>query len=325
MNGIRRKLAVAAAFATAFFSGAALAEPYPSKPISIVVPFAAGAGTDLIARMLAEKLTPRIGQPVVVENRPGAAGNIGTSYVAKAAPTGYTLLFVPNSISFAHMVSKLGPNVAYDPLKDFTPVIAVGNVPVFLVTGSNGGFKTFKDVVTAGKSRKLEYGSAGSGSILHIIGEVVNKETGANLLHVPYKGVSQAVADVLGGQIPFAYASLSTIKPFLASGKLVMLAVSSRSRTPLAPDVPTLSELGYKNVDLGSGYGIFGPKGLPADVVKRLNDQLNEILKMPDVIARMAVQGASPIGGTPDTLSKMNASDVEHFGRIIKAMGITAE
>ncbi|MCY1289721.1 Tripartite tricarboxylate transporter family receptor [compost metagenome] len=326
MNGIHRTFVLAASLAIACFSsGQAFAETYPSKPISIVVPFSAGAGTDLIARILAEKLAPRIGQPVLVENRVGAAGVIGTNYVAKAPAAGYTLLFAPGSISFANLVVKVGPNGAYDPLHDFTPIIAVGNTPVFLVTGSNSGFKTFRDVAAAAKSKTMEYGSAGPGSILHIIGEVVNKETGVNLVHVPYKGVALAVADVLGGHIPFAYGSLSTIRPYLASGKLVPLAVTSRARSPLAPEVPTLSEVGYKGVDLNSWYGIFGPKGMPVDVVKKLNMHLNEILKMPDVIERMAAQGASPVGGSPEVLGKMNATDTERFGKIIKEMAIAAD
>ncbi|MBB3014186.1 Bug family tripartite tricarboxylate transporter substrate binding protein [Cupriavidus alkaliphilus] len=325
MNRIHRMFVLAASAVAACFSSGAQADTYPSKPISIVVPFSAGAGTDLIARVLAEKLSVRIGQPVLVENRVGAAGVIGTSYVAKAPAAGYTLLFAPGSISFANLVVKGGANSGYDPVRDFTPIVAVGNTPVFLVTGSNSGFKTFKDVVVAAKNKKLEYGSAGPGSILHIIGEVVNKETGVNLVHVPYKGVAPAVADVLGGHIPLAYGSLSTIRPYVASGKLVPLAVTSRGRSPLAPDVPSLNEIGYKGIDLNSWYGLFGPKGMPVDVVNKLNMHLNEILKMPDVIERMAAQGASPIGGAPEVLGRINATDTERFGKIIKEMAITTD
>jgi tripartite-type tricarboxylate transporter receptor subunit TctC len=210
-------------------------------------------------------------------------------------------------------------------LNDFTPIIEVGKTPVYLVTGSNSGFKSFGDVATAAKSRRMEYGSAGPGSILHVIGEVVNRETGVNLVHVPFKGVAPAVAAVLGGHIPFAYGSLSTIKPHMASGKLIPLAVTSRERTQFTPDVPTLNELGYKGVDLSSWYGVFAPKGIPADVVKRLNSHFNEILKMPDVVEQMASQGSSPVGGSPGTLGKTNAADIELFGKIIKELNIQAD
>jgi len=325
MNPTRRTLLVAASIAAWGMPDLSLAQNYPKKPVTIVVSFAAGAGTDQIARILAEKLAPRIGQPVLVENRVGAAGVIGTTFVAKAPADGHTLLFTPSSIAFAQQVSKVGGSGGYDPLNGFASIVEVGKSPVFLVTGGGSGYKSFKDAATAAKTKKLDYGSAGPGSILHIIGEVVNKETGVNFVHVPYKGVAPAIADVLAGHIPFGYGSLSTIKPFLPGGKLVPLAVTSRERTPLAPDVPTLNELGYKGVNLSSWYGLFGPKGMPEEAVKMLNMHVNEILKMPDVIERMAVQGAAPVGGTPEGLAKTNAGDFEVYGKIIKELNITAD
>jgi tripartite-type tricarboxylate transporter receptor subunit TctC len=323
MKIVRFAFALIASFAASSFSSGAQAQAYPNKRITMVVPFSAGAGTDLIARTLAEKLSTRIGQPVVVENRVGAAGVLGTNFVAKAAPDGYTLLFVPGSFSFAQLVVK-SPG-GYDALNDFAPVIEIGKTPMFLVTGGESGFKTFKDVVAAAKSKKMNYGSAGTGSILHIAGELVNKETGVNLVHVPYKGVAPAINDVLGGHIPFGYGSLSTIKPHLPSGKLVALAVTSRERSPLAPDVPTLYELGYKGVVLDSWYGVFGPKGMPADAVKLLNEHLNVILKMPDVAERMAVQGSTAVGGSPEVLARTNRTDVELVGNLIKELNIKSD
>lgn len=325
MKSIHHAFLLAASLVAACFSSATWAQTYPGKPISIVVPFSAGAGTDLVARILGEKLSPRIGQPVLVENRVGAAGIIGTNFVAKAPSDGYTLLLTPSSIAFAQLVIKTGPAGGYDALNGFAPIIEVGTSPVFLVTGSNSGFKTFKDAAMAAKSRKMDYGSAGHGSILHIIGEVVNRATGVNFVHVPYKGVAPAIQDVLAGHIPFGYGSLSTIKPYLASGRLVPLAITSRERSQLAPDVPTLNELGYKGVDLSSWYGLFGPKGMPAEVVKTLNQHLNEILKMPDVVERMALQGSLPVGGSPERLGKTNATDFEVYGKIIKELDIKAD
>jgi tripartite-type tricarboxylate transporter receptor subunit TctC len=195
---------------------------------------------------------------------------------------------------------------------------------MFLVTNSSTGFKTFQQAAAA-KGKKLPYGSAGTGSILHIVGEAINKATGVDFLHVPYKGVAPAVADVLGGHIPFAYGSLSTIKPHMASGKLVPLVVTSRERTKLAPDVPSMSDVGFKGVDLTSWYGVFGPKDMPADIVRTLNEHINEILKMTDVIDFMASQGSSPVGGLPEVLARTNATDFEVYGKIIKDLGIQAE
>jgi tripartite-type tricarboxylate transporter receptor subunit TctC len=321
MKGIRCALVLMAFFAG--FCADTQAQSYPSKRITMVVPFSAGAGTDVVARTLAEKLAARIGQPVVVENRLGAAGVLGTNFVAKAPADGYTLLFVPGSFSFAQLVVK-SPG-GYDALNDFAPIIEVGKTPMFLVTGGGSGIKTFKDAVAAAKSKRMNYGSAGTGSILHIVGELVNKETGVNFVHVPYKGVAPAINDVLGGHIPFAYGSLSTIKSHLPSGKLVALAVTSRERTPLAPDIPTLYELGYKGVQLDSWYGIFGPTGMPTDAVSLLNEHLNAILKMPDVVERIAVQGTSPVGGSPAVLDKTNRTDVELVGKIIKELNIKAD
>lgn len=278
----------------------------------------------MLARVLAEKLSARLGQSVIVENRPGATGVIGSSHVAKATPDGYTVLLTPGSFSFAQLVLKTGPNSSYDALNGFTPIIQIGSVPLFLVAGANSGFKTFKEVVAAAKTRTVSYATAGTGSIHHILGEMVNKATGVRLEHVPYKGVAPAINDVLGGHIPLTYISLGTVQPYLASGKLVPLAVMDRVRTPLAPNVPTLQESGYK-VELNTWYGLFGPKGMSPSVVKTLNENLNEILKMPDVIARMNTLGAVPIGGSPETLGKANASDYERFAKIIKDLHIQAE
>lgn len=323
MNSTRRALLLAASLAG---TSPIWAQTYPAKPISITVPFSAGGGMDVLARLLAEKLAPRLGQPVVVENRPGASGILGNRFVAKAPADGYTLLLAANSLAFAQFVLNVGANGGYDPLNDFTPVIELGRTPVFLVTDASTGIKTFKEAVAAAKTKPMGYGSAGAGSILHIVGELVNKETGANLVHVPYKGNAPAVADMLGGHIPFAYSDLSSIRSYLPSGKIVALAVTSRERTRLAPNVPSLYELGYKGVDIDAWYGIFGPKGMPPAVVQALNRHLSEILKMPEVIDRMAALGStSSMGGSPETLQKLNAMEVERLGKLIKDLGIRAE
>ncbi len=324
MKSIRPAFLLAASLAATCLSSVTWAQAYPGKPISIVVAYPAGGDTDLLARLFAEKLTTRLGQTVVVENRPGATGVIGSSYVSKAPADGHTLLLTPGSLPYAQLVLKAGSNGGYDPLNGFTPIIQAGKVPLFLVAGANSGFKSFKDVVAAAKSGQVNYATAGTGSIHHILGEVVNNAIGVRFNHVPYKGVAPAINDVLGGHIPMTYISLGTVKPYLPSGKLVALAVTSRERTPLEPGVPTLYESGYK-VDLDTWYGLFGPKGMPPAVVKTLNEHLNEILKMPDVVARMASLGANPTGGPPETLGKLNAATYEQFAKIIKDLRIQAD
>lgn len=325
MTSTRRTVLLGLAAAATLSAPTTWAQSYPRKPITIVVAFAAGAGTDQIARLLAEKLSARLGQPVVVENKVGAAGVIGTTFVAKAPADGYTLLFTPSSIAFAQLVVKSGGSASYDPLTGFHPIIEIGKSPVFLVTGAGTGFKSFRDVAAAARTRKLDYGSAGTGSILHIIGEVVNKATGVNFVHVPYRGVAPAIADVLAGHIPLGYGSLSTVKPFMAGGRLLSLAVTSKERTTLAPDVPSLAELGYKGVDLTSWYGLFSPTGTPEEVTRVLNQHINEIIKMPEVTEKMALQGATPVGGTPEGLARTLSGDVEVYSKIIKELSISAD
>ncbi|RZL87485.1 MAG: tripartite tricarboxylate transporter substrate binding protein [Variovorax sp.] len=321
----RQALAAAVSIAAACSSGLSWAQAYPAKPVTIVVAYPAGGDTDALARLFAEKLSTRIGQPVVVDNRPGASGVIGSSYVAKATADGYTLLLAPSTFSIAQLVLKTGGSTSYDVLNGFTPIIETGTLPMFLVAGSGAGFKSFKDAVVAAKAQQLSYASPGSGSPMHILGEMVNKAAGVNIGHVPYKGVAPAVNDVLGGHLPLTYITLGPVAPHIPSGKMLPLVVADRARSPLAPNVPTLAELGYKNVEVTAWHGLFGPKGMPADIVKTLNGHFNEILKMPDVVAKMAVLGALPLGGAPDVLAKTNAGDFERFGRIIKELGIQAD
>jgi len=323
MKTNRRALVLAAALAAACLGGPARAQAYPHKPITLLVAYPAGGDTDVLARVFAEKLTSRLGQPVVVENRMGASGIIGSSLVARAPADGYTLLLAPSTFSIAQLVLKAGSG-GYDVLHGFTPVIEAGSTSLFLVTAPGTGFKSVKDVVAAAKSRELGYATPGSGSPMHILGEMLRRATNARLAHVPYKGVAPAVNDVLGGHVPLTYSTLGSVGPYLQSGKLVALAVADHQRSPLAPEVPTLAEQGYNNVELTAWYGLFGPKGMPADVVKLLNEQMNSILKMPDVIARMATLGTVPVGGPPQRLEEVNASDFARFGKIIKEMDIQA-
>ncbi|MBO9514990.1 MAG: tripartite tricarboxylate transporter substrate binding protein [Variovorax sp.] len=321
----RQALTVALSLAAATGAGPLWAQAFPSKPITIVVAYPAGGDSDVLARLYAEKLSTRIGQPVVIDNKPGASGVIGATQVSKAPADGYTLLFAPATFSIAQLVLKTGSAAGYDVLHGFTPIIQTGTLPMALVASTASGLKSFKDVVAASKTRELAYASPGSGSSMHILGEMVNRAAGIKLNHVPYKGVAPAINDVLGGHVPLTYITLGPVDPYLASGKLTVLAVAERQRSPLAPNVPTFQELGLKDVESTAWHGLFGPKGMPADVVKTLNAHLNEIIKMPDVVAKMATFGSLPLGGPPETLAKTNASDFERFGRIIKELGIQAD
>ncbi len=323
----RQALAMAVSLGTAISAGGAWAQAYPSKPITIVVAYPAGGDTDAMARLYAEKLTKSLGQPVLVDNRPGASGTIGTAYVAKAPADGYTLLLAPSTVSIAQLVLKTGAGASYDVLNGLTPIVQTSVQPLFVAANTETGGKDLRDLVAKAKAKPgaMSYASPGSGSPMHILGEMFNQASGVKLSHVPYRGVAPAVNDVLGGHVPVTFMTLGPIAPHMASGKVAALAVADTQRSTLAPNVPTLAELGYKGVEVGAWQGLFGPKDLPADIVKTLNGQLNDILKMPDVQSKMAVFGALPGGGDAARLAKSNAGDYARFGKIIKDFGIQAD
>ena len=318
--------AVAAA-AMSLASGFSFAQgAYPTKPITMVVSYPAGGDTDALARVLAEKLGAKLGQNVLVDNKPGASGTIGNSFVAKSAPDGYTLLMTPNTISIATLVLKAGTGAQYDVVNDFTPIIQIGTQSLFLVINASTGVTNVKELVAAAKADKVKtYATPGSGSPMHILGEVFNKAAGTKIAQVPYRGSAPAVTDLIGGHVPFMYTTLGPVAQQIALGKLVNLGVADMQRSPLAPNVPTLAELGYKDVDVGAWQGIMGPKGMPADVVKTLNGHLNDIIKMPDVMARMTAIYTIPTGGDGSVLGKVNAADHARYAKVIKEFGIQAD
>lgn len=302
-----------------------MAQAWPTKPVTIVVAYPAGGDTDALARVFAEKLAPRLGQPVVVDNRPGASGVIGSNYVGKSAPDGYTLLLAPNTFTMAQLVLKTSPAAGYD-VRSFTPIIQPGTQPLFLVSGPGTQAKTLKDAVAASKSKDgLAYASPGSGSPMHVLGEMFNKATGAGFRHIPYRGVAPALTDVAGGHVPLTWMTYGPVEPYLAEGKMRLLGVAQAERSPLAPDAPTLAEQGYKGVEVSAWNGLYGPKGLSPEIVKTLNQHLNEIIRMPDVSAKMKLLGVLPLGGSPDVLAKTTLGDLERFTRIIKDLNIQAD
>jgi len=309
----------------ALSTGSALAQAWPGKPITIVVAYPAGGDTDAMARLYAEKLQARLGQPVLVDNRPGASGTIGSSYVAKAPADGYTLLLAPSTFSIAQLVLKTGTSTSYDVLGGFTPIVQTSIQPLFIAASTGAGIKDVKEMISQSMTKPMSFASPGSGSPMHILGEMFNKSAGSRLAHVPYRGVAPAVNDLLGGHVPVTFITYGPVAPHIASGKVVALAVADPQRSSLAPNVPTLAELGYREVNVGAWQGLFGPRGLPADIVRTLNTQLNEILRMPDVVAKMAVFGALPAGGEPARLAQSNAGDLARFDKVIKELNIQAD
>ena len=326
-NTRRLALALVAAVTATFALGSAVAQGlYPNKPITIIVSYPPGGDTDALARLYAEKLQAKLGTSVVVDNKPGASGTIGNAYVAKAPADGYTLLFTPNTISIATLVLKSGTGASYDVLNDFTPIIQAGSQSLFLVVNKDSGITSVKELVEQAKAGKVKgYASPGSGSPMHILGETFNKAAGVKIPQVPYRGSGPAVVDLVGNHVPMFWTTLGPVAPFIANGKLVNLAVADPKRSPLQPNVPTLAELGYADVNVGAWQGLMGPKGMPADVVRTLNANMNEIIKSPDVQARMTTLALVPVGGDGSVLGKVNAYDHNRYAKIIKEFGIQAD
>lgn len=301
-----------------------MAQTWPAKPITIVVAYPAGGDTDAVARLLGEKLTTRLGQPIIIDNKPGASGIIGTSHVNKSAPDGYTLLMAPSTVTMAQLVLKPSPAMAYD-MRALTPIFQVGAQPLFLGVGPSGKYASLSAAVQASKSGALNYASPGTGSPMHVLGEMFNRAAGAQFAHVPYKGIAPGLNDVVGGHVPLTWITYGPVEPYLKDGRIKLLAVAQSERSPLAPDVPTLAELGVKGVEVVAWNGLFGPKGMPPEVVRRLNTELNAIVKDPDVAQRLRALGMLPVGGGPDVLSRVALADLDRFTRVVTELGIKAE
>lgn len=323
----RHILATAAALSAASLAPSlAQAQAFPAKQINIVVSYPAGGDTDALGRVFAEKLSPRIKQNVVVENRPGASGTIGNAYVAKAAPDGYTLLMTPSTISSALLVLKPGTGGAYDTVGDFEPVFHMGTQQLFLVVNSSTGIKDVKGLIAAAKEGKIKtYGSPGSGSPMHILGEMFNKAAGVKIQQVPYRGSAPAVVDLIGNHISFMYTTLGPVRQHIERGTLTNIAVADSTRSPFAPNVPTLEEQGIRGANLGAWQGIMAPKGTPASVVNALNAHFNEIMKMPDVLGRMSLATTVPSGGEPRYLGRTHAAEYDRMAKVIADLGIKAD
>jgi tripartite-type tricarboxylate transporter receptor subunit TctC len=304
--------------------GAAQAQPadWPNKPVRWVVPFPPGGAMDAIARLLGERAGKALGQTFVVENRPGAGGNIGAAAVAKAPADGHTIMIT--SIGMATNAPLYG-RLPYDPVKDFAPVSLLAVVPnVLVVNATQSKARTVKDVVAAARQTpgRLTYASAGNGTSIHLAGEVFASMTQTDLTHVPYKGSGPAVADLLGGQVDSMFDSVTSARPHIASGKLRALAVTTSTRSRALPDVPTMAEAGVPGYDVSPWFAVFVPAGTPRPVVDKLNAALLDAMRHPDVATRLDALGVEPIGSTPEALAAHLASESARWARVIAERGI---
>jgi tripartite-type tricarboxylate transporter receptor subunit TctC len=317
--------AAALALTGSLAAGPALAQDaWPNKPIRLVVPFTPGGVTDTSGRLIAEFLGKRLGQQVVVENRPGASGNIGMAQVKAAAPDGYTLVlaFDGTAVINPHVFAKL----PFDTLKDFTSIGKIGDATLILVSHPQAPVKTLSDVIALSKEKgPLAYGTSGTGGTPHIAGELLRQRTGANLTHVPYKGGGQAMTDVVGGQIPLVYTAVAGAQGFVKTGKLHAIAVSSAKRSPSLPDVPTFAEAGVPDFVVNSWVGILAPAGLPPAIASRLNAELNAVLNDPAARDRLRTLGIEAMPGTGEQFSEEMRRDLARYERVVKAAGISVE
>jgi len=316
------KLAGASVVGAVLCATQAVAQSYPSKPIRLVVPFTPGGVTDTSGRLIAEQLSKRLGQQVVVDNKPGASGNIGTQMVASAEPDGYTLLlgFDGTLVINPHVFPKVG----FDTAKDFAPVGKIGDAVLILVAYPGAPIKTLKDVINLSKSQSggLSYGTSGTGGTPHIAGELLKERTGANLVHIPYKGGGQAMTDVLGGNIPLVYTAIAGAIQHIKTGKLHPVAVSSAQRANSLPEVPTFIESGLPDFDITSWVGLLAPAKTPKAIVDKLNAELNAVLSDPTVRERLSGMGIAAAPSSADKFAQEMQRDLTRYASVVKSAGI---
>lgn len=310
----------------AAISGALMpAAAFPTKPIVIVVPFPAGAGPDVVARLLGERLSPRLGQPVIIENRPGASGYVGAAAVARAAPDGHTLLLTPNTLFIAPHLAPKATTAQVHVVNDFAPVIMPSQTTMVMVANPGLGVRNAKELADlVRKQPGLAYGSSGNGSVLHIAGELFKRAGHLDMQHVPYKGITPAIADVIAGHVKVTFAGLS-IANFLKSGALLALATVEKQRSAALPDLPTAIEQGFPDVAVEGWFALVAPKATPGSVIERLNRELNAVLAMPDVRDRIVNSGEIVLGGTPETLGRRMQDDYDRYGSIVKQLNIKSD
>jgi len=304
---------------------AAFGQPYPNRPIKIIVPYPAGGGTDIAARWIGQKLGDQLKVPVIVDNHPGANGNIGTDAIAKAAPDGYTIgMATPGPVTVGR---SLYPSLAYDPEKDLVPIILANDSPIVLVTNPGVAAKSLKELVTLAKEKpgKLTAALVSVGSVPHLLTELLKSAAGIDILEVPYKGGSPAMTDVMGGQVDMFFSVLPLVLQQINSGKLRALAVASDRRSALLPDVPTMREAGYPEVSGSAWNGIVAPAGVPQAVVQKLSAEFAKVLERSDTRENFGAMGMEPGGGSPDAFARFLHAESEKWAAVVKAANIRAE
>lgn len=320
---LQRILAIAGLLVAS--TAAAFAQGYPNKPIRIVIAQAPGSATDVISRVVGNRLQESLGQPVVIEARPGAGGAVGTEAAARSAPDGYTLFMANNSTHGSN--PALYPKLPYDAVNDFAPITLVAAVPYVLVVDPALPVKSVQDLIALAKSKpgKMNYASAGNGSTHQFCGELLKSMSGIDVLHIPYKGSPPAIAGLLGGEVSLMFANLTDVGSQIRSGKVKALAVTVTRRAGLLPEVPTMSEAGLPGFDIGSWFGLLAPAGTPAPIISRLNAETVKVLGRADVQSTLGAQGLELVPGSPEQFAAHIKSEIAKFTRIAKAAGIKAE
>ena len=319
----RRQFTLAGA--TALALPPAWAQSYPAKPIRLIIPFPPGGATDIFGRVLAQKLGELIGQSVVIENRPGAGGVIGSEMAAKATPDGYTILLATTS---THSIGPaLNPKMPYDARKDFAPVIHLADATNILIASPTLPVNSLKELIAYAKANpgKLNFGSSGNGTIVHLTGEQFKAATGTFVVHIPYRGTALTIPDLIAGQIAFVFDNIASALPHVRSGKVKSLGISQLKRSPLVPDIPTMDEAGLKGFESNTYFGVFAPAGTPVPIIQRLNAEINKALQVADFRERLGALGAEPVGGPPEALARAIVRDFDKYAAVIKRAGIKPE
>ena len=313
-------LLLALAAASAMLCGPAQAQNYPTRPIRMIVPYAPGGAVDIVARSVGHELTKRVGQQVIVDNRTGAGGNIGSETVAKAAPDGYTLLMAsPANTINPSLYSKM----PYEPMRDLVPIALVGSAPAVLIANRTLPVQNVKQLIALAKAKPgaLTYGSGGSGTTEHLAGEMFKSMAGIDMLHVPYKGGAQVITDIISGQIALMFVNQLGALPHVKAGKVKALGVASGERSQALPDVPTFAEAGFPQFKVSVWWGVMGPAGLSRDIVTQLNREILAALSSPEMKERLLTLSAQPIGGTPEQFAAFFAEETARWARVVKASG----
>ena len=299
----------------------ATGQSYPSRPIRLVVPFPAGGTTDLLARAMAQKLSEALGQQVVVDNRPGAGGNIGSDIVAKSAPDGYTLLM--GTVGTHAINVSLYAKMPYDAVKDFVPIVLVAGVPNVLVVNPALPVKTVADLIKLAKDQpgSINFASSGNGTSIHLSGELFKSLTGVQMAHIPYKGSAPALTDLIGGQVQIMFDNLPSALPHIKAGKLRAIAVTSTKRAPALPDLPTIAESGIPGFEASSWFGMLAPAGTPREIVLRINAEVNKALQAGDMKEKLLAQGAEAVGNSPEFFVEYIRSETTKWAKVVKDSG----